>query len=111
MGPAKTYQEKLCKRFPMITEVKVAEKADSLYDPVKAASIIAKVVRDFELANWNSVSVGSNREFGSGYPGGILCQSFINNHNNVIIIVVARSKIKKLVIVKLGSSLWISSIN
>lgn len=48
----------------------VSEKADSKYKVVSAASICAKVTRDFEIENWQFIEkiekIDSN--YGSGYP-------------------------------------------
>nr|CEL66534.1 TPA: Ribonuclease, related [Neospora caninum Liverpool] len=51
VGNANAYQAKLKARFPSI-KIKVAEKADSLYPVVSAASILAKVSRDRMLVQW-----------------------------------------------------------
>jgi ribonuclease H2 subunit A len=47
----------------------VAKKADSIYPIVSAASICAKVSRDFILKEWHFVEKGEfDTQFGSGYP-------------------------------------------
>ena len=48
----------------------VRSKADSLFPVVSAASICAKVDRDFILENWNfEEDLEIDRDFGCGYPG------------------------------------------
>ena len=70
VGPAITYQKKLSEAFPT-SNVTVCPKADSLFPTVSAASVCAKVIRDFELNKFkfkeNFKSLPS-REFGCGYP-------------------------------------------
>ena len=70
--PAK-YQEKLSTVFPGI-KVVVAKKADAIYPVVSAASICAKVTRDWIVNNWKfaenfTESNMPSKIFGSGYPG------------------------------------------
>eukprot|EP00002_Diphylleia_rotans_P040319 TRINITY_DN9528_c0_g1_i2.p1 TRINITY_DN9528_c0_g1~~TRINITY_DN9528_c0_g1_i2.p1 ORF type:complete len:295 (+),score=53.93 TRINITY_DN9528_c0_g1_i2:83-967(+) len=69
VGDVNTYQDKLKKLFPDI-EIKVSKKADSIYPVVSAASICAKVTRDYVLKNWkfeeSGIKIDDN--FGSGYP-------------------------------------------
>eukprot|EP00922_Rhytidocystis_sp_ex-Travisia-forbesii_P044983 GHVS01067065.1.p1 GENE.GHVS01067065.1~~GHVS01067065.1.p1 ORF type:complete len:355 (-),score=46.72 GHVS01067065.1:14-1078(-) len=75
VGRPGPYQTKLQAAFPTM-EVTVAEKADSLYPVVSAASICAKVTRDRLLKEWrpdtalSSCSSSEPPEVGSGYPGG-----------------------------------------
>lgn len=67
--PAK-YELKLSKLFPGIS-IAVRKKADSLYPVVSAASICAKVTRDFIVSNWVFREAHLNamtHSFGSGYP-------------------------------------------
>ena len=50
----------------------VTSKADSLFPVVSAASIVAKVARDFLLAHWQFCEkqcAAREHEFGCGYPG------------------------------------------
>ncbi|KAK3233442.1 hypothetical protein CYMTET_56262 [Cymbomonas tetramitiformis] len=69
VGDPGRYQEILEKKFPGV-RCTVAPKADSLYPIVSAASIAAKVTRDFNLKNWCfKESVKASKQFGSGYPG------------------------------------------
>lgn len=70
MGPEAKYKDKLSQRFPTI-KFTVAQKADSKYSVVSAASICAKVIRDRIIANWKFLEDVKNPEdYGSGYPGG-----------------------------------------
>lgn len=74
LGKPETYKKQLSERFPRF-EFTVTSKADSIYPVVGAASIFAKVTRDHALENWRPESAKSldfDREFGSGYPSGIL---------------------------------------
>ncbi|SBS97732.1 ribonuclease H2 subunit A, putative [Plasmodium malariae] len=98
VGKASTYEEKLQKLFPHI-KCTVKEKADSLYPVVSAASICAKVTRDFLLKKWkyeepiintdnsrfsnsnsNKNNNSSSYEFGSGYPGDPVTKNFLKNN-------------------------------
>ncbi|KVI09606.1 Ribonuclease H2, subunit A [Cynara cardunculus var. scolymus] len=76
VGDPDKYRIKLSERFPSIQFV-VAKKADSLYPVVSGASIVAKVTRDRALQNWNFDETAENmhRNFGSGYPGGLVRSS------------------------------------
>lgn len=66
VGPPETYQTKLKALFPEI-DVTVAKKADAIYPIVSAASIVAKVTRDFNLTYFTrEMGLGV---VGSGYPG------------------------------------------
>ena len=70
VGDAKSYQEKLIKEFEGKLKIEVHIKADSKFPIVGAASICAKVMRDWCLTNW---VYPENMEFtegrGSGYTG------------------------------------------
>jgi ribonuclease H2 subunit A len=48
----------------------VSEKADSKFKVVSAASICAKVTRDYEIENWKFIENIQNmdKNYGSGYP-------------------------------------------
>ncbi|PKI42329.1 hypothetical protein CRG98_037274 [Punica granatum] len=72
VGDAEKYRIKLSERFPSIKFV-VAKKADSLYPVVSGASIVAKVTRDRAVRDWvlEETSENMQRNFGSGYPGGV----------------------------------------
>lgn len=82
VGPPETYQYKLRARFPEIEHIVVAKKADSLYPPVSAASICAKVVRDRALEGWQFRERGLSvrRDFGSGYPGDPTTKQWLRQH-------------------------------
>jgi len=81
VGPADKYQIMLSNKFRKYDiEFKVAPKADSLFQCVSAASIVAKVTRDKTLEDWKFeenrfIDLESDRndkfsvKFGSGYPG------------------------------------------
>lgn len=71
VGDALKYKAKLQKFFPK-TNFTVAEKADSKYPIVSAASICAKVIRDRIVQNWTYLESDSlyldTFKLGSGYP-------------------------------------------
>ncbi|EPS45228.1 hypothetical protein H072_809 [Dactylellina haptotyla CBS 200.50] len=68
VGPPTTYQAKLSRSFPFC-KVTVSKKADSLYPSVSAASIAAKVSRDFALEKYFQIArIGTAENIGSGYP-------------------------------------------
>lgn len=71
LGKPETYRKQLSDRFPGYSFT-VCSKADSIYPVVGAASIFAKVTRDYNLENWKpfGTSLSFDREFGSGYPSG-----------------------------------------
>lgn len=73
LGKPETYKKQLLERFPLY-DFTVTSKADSIYPVVGAASIFAKVTRDFNLEHWkpddSSKSLEFDRNFGSGYPSG-----------------------------------------
>ena len=52
VGDPENYQRKLTKAFDGKIEFVVEKKADSLYKPVSAASICAKVLRDESIVDW-----------------------------------------------------------
>eukprot|EP00922_Rhytidocystis_sp_ex-Travisia-forbesii_P044988 GHVS01067070.1.p1 GENE.GHVS01067070.1~~GHVS01067070.1.p1 ORF type:complete len:326 (-),score=39.26 GHVS01067070.1:14-991(-) len=85
VGRPGPYQTKLQAAFPTM-EVTVAEKADSLYPVVSAASICAKVTRDRLLKEWrpdtalSSCSSSEPPEVGSGYPGDPSTKKFLDDH-------------------------------
>ncbi|CCH42502.1 Ribonuclease H2 subunit A [Wickerhamomyces ciferrii] len=78
VGPPVTYQAKLQKRFPNL-KIIVAKKADSIYPIVSAASICAKVTRDFSLNNSKDQLYGSEITWGSGYPSDPNTKKWLNN--------------------------------
>ncbi|CAD7937512.1 unnamed protein product [Amoebophrya sp. A25] len=72
VGDPERYTRVLKDLFPQIPTIIVAKKADSLYKIVSAASVVAKVVRDglledFQFPERNVEIV--TRDFGCGYPG------------------------------------------
>lgn len=61
----------------------MANKADSIYPIVSAASICAKVIRDRVLHAWKfieSVDALKEAKFGSGYPGDPTTKEFLRNN-------------------------------
>ncbi|KAJ3361017.1 Ribonuclease H2 subunit A [Allomyces javanicus] len=72
VGPPATYEKKLKELFPKVATITVAKKADSLYPSVSAASIVAKVTRDYYLSQWQFAETALanvvDRDWGSGYP-------------------------------------------
>lgn len=73
VGPAIKYKEKLEGFFPQYRyKFTVAEKADSKYPIVSAASVCAKVMRDRIVKNWRYAECESLHldafNLGSGYP-------------------------------------------
>lgn len=55
----------------------MAKKADSLYPIVSAASICAKVTRDYAVKHWvfsEKIEMTEDQTWGSGYPGGNKCE-------------------------------------
>lgn len=78
VGPPVTYQAKLQKRFPNL-KITVAKKADALYPCVSAASICAKVTRDFSLSMSKDELYGSETIWGSGYPSDPKTSKWLNS--------------------------------
>lgn len=66
VGPPATYQRKLQRHFPNL-KVTVTKKADSLFPIVSAASIVAKVTRDYSLIAAKDQRT-EDTVWGSGYP-------------------------------------------
>ncbi|KAI6660978.1 hypothetical protein LOD99_13701 [Oopsacas minuta] len=70
VGDAKSYEKKLNKEFEGKFKIEVHIKADSKFPIVGAASICAKVVRDWCLDNWVfKENVNFTSKLGSGYTG------------------------------------------
>lgn len=90
LGNTTTYEAYLSSQFPGISFT-VTTKADSKFKIVGAASVAAKVTRDACVDGWTyeelldedngTTSAGKdwNREFGSGYPSGLLYTSRRNS--------------------------------
>eukprot|EP00833_Pecoramyces_ruminatium_P006635 jgi/Orpsp1_1/1180667/evm.model.c7180000074257.1 len=80
VGKAPSYQAKLKTFFPSL-KITVENKADSKFPIVSAASICAKVNRDYLIQNWKFIE---NKEFlgekGSGYPNDPKTKEWIKNH-------------------------------
>jgi ribonuclease H2 subunit A len=88
LGNTTTYEAYLSSQFPGISFT-VTTKADSKFKIVGAASVAAKVTRDACVDGWtfeelieeddnavrNAQKENWNREFGSGYPSGLLLKS------------------------------------
>lgn len=53
----------------------IEKKADAKFKVVSAASIVAKVTRDYIIANWEwrEQGITLDKNFGSGYPGDDVC--------------------------------------
>lgn len=81
VGPPDHYQLKLLSHFPG-KKITVTKKADSLFPVVSAASICAKVSRDYIVENWRFVEEGVSfaNDYGSGYPGDGKTVSWLKNH-------------------------------
>jgi ribonuclease H2 subunit A len=75
VGDPETYERLLTRAFDGTIDFCVRKKADALFKVVGAASICAKVTRDFVLETWEfpesgqSVDAGGVDGLGSGYPG------------------------------------------
>lgn len=90
IGKAEVYQKKLERVFPT-TMITVAEKADSLYPCVSAASVCAKVTRDAALevshqayrsvdASANGSKVVGADAWGTGYPSSAKTVNWLKGH-------------------------------
>ncbi|GFE52614.1 ribonuclease HII [Babesia ovis] len=77
VGPPGKYEAKLNQLFPEIKCV-VANKADSKFPVVSAASIVAKVIRDNMIESWLKCS-DEQIEVGSGYPGDAVTRNFLSS--------------------------------
>jgi ribonuclease H2 subunit A len=87
VGPADKYQAELQLAFPKI-KFTVTPKADSLYPTVSAASIVAKVTRDFHINNWSFDEANGHEifdnNFGCGYPGDPLTKKWLRNNMDLV---------------------------
>lgn len=80
VGPPATYQAKLKGIFPDI-EITVAKKADSIYPIVSAASVVAKVTRDKNIAYYNNnLDILKGHKLGSGYPSDPNTKTWLNSN-------------------------------
>lgn len=81
--PAK-YCDYLKRQFPVIPKIIVAPKADATYGPVSAASIVAKVTRDFDIEDWHFKEAGGtftcSKDFGCGYPSDPLTKAWLRDN-------------------------------
>ncbi|SJK86694.1 Ribonuclease HII [Babesia microti strain RI] len=75
VGPTEAYKMKVKANFPNL-KVIIAERADSTYPLVSAASIIAKVLRDRTVKAWES-SDKYKLPFGCGYPSDPLTKEYL----------------------------------
>lgn len=86
VGSPEKYEDMLRKEFPRIPTIKVAKKADSLYPVVSAASICAKVTRDYILENWKFAEScfqdkpDITATMGSGYPSDPATKSWLHTN-------------------------------
>ncbi|GIX62341.1 ribonuclease H1 large subunit, putative [Babesia caballi] len=82
VGPAAKYEAKLKQLFPQLHCV-VANKADSKFPVVSAASIVAKVIRDNMIESWFK-DAAEPVQVGSGYPGDpVTCQFLASSLNRL----------------------------
>jgi len=81
VGDPERYQAKLADLFPTMRVV-VEKKADSTFPIVSAASICAKVPRDYLLHNWNfeDERLGADRAWGCGYPSDEHCKRWLREN-------------------------------
>lgn len=91
VGSADAYAQKFHDRFPHISKVVVAKKADATYRIVGAASIVAKTTRDRHIREWvfpeqyrseqllgdQNQSVTFPLKRGSGYPSDPLTKAWM----------------------------------
>ena len=76
VGDAERYQDYLQRVFHHNIEFTVTSKADSLFPVVSAASIVAKVARDYLLDHWifrEKSCAAKQHTFGCGYPSQCSC--------------------------------------
>lgn len=87
VGPPASYTKKLREYFPIneIQEIRVEKKADATYPIVSAASVIAKVTRDWSIkcsAEENAELPEDIKDWGSGYPSDPRTSKWINSKIN-----------------------------
>ena len=82
VGPPLPYQEKFEKNFPS-TSTTVTPKADDLFPIVSAASICAKVCRDWICKNWIfEIPQADDVEYGCGYPSDPKTSTWLESESN-----------------------------
>jgi len=90
VGKADAYREILKAHFRInypSVKFTVAEKAESKYPVVAAASICAKVTRDAVLKEWKfreKLGDGATFDFGSGYPGDEKTVTWLKAHRDPV---------------------------
>ncbi|KII70375.1 Ribonuclease H2 subunit A [Thelohanellus kitauei] len=78
VGTPSNHTQYLKTHFPT-SDVTVSTKADLKFKVVGAASICAKVIRDFLLDNWIFTENVTNRNFGSGYTSDTITIQWLND--------------------------------
>uniref|UniRef100_A0A6G3MHY7 Ribonuclease n=1 Tax=Henneguya salminicola TaxID=69463 RepID=A0A6G3MHY7_HENSL len=79
IGNNTVYSTNLQSKFPK-TRIIVEAKADFKYLAVSAASICAKVIRDYILINWKFKENISDRNYGSGYTSDKITINWLNEN-------------------------------
>lgn len=81
VGNEEKYQSWLKKQFPLI-DITVKSKADAQFKCVGAASIQAKIRRDYELENFQfeEPNIEADKNFGCGYPNDALTKEWLENN-------------------------------
>ncbi|CAD8107931.1 unnamed protein product [Paramecium primaurelia] len=83
VGPKQTYRNFLqgkLQELGKVANIVVEEKADSKYANVSAASICAKVTRDYKITQIQQ-EILPNDSIGSGYPGDPKTKKYLENTN------------------------------
>jgi ribonuclease HII len=77
---SKRFGETISAQLPKNIEIISEHKADDNYPIVSAASIIAKTIRDQEIATISqTLQKMMNKPLGSGYPSDVITQSFLHH--------------------------------
>lgn len=81
VGPPASYKTKLRKFFSVedVKEIRVEKKADATYPIVSAASVVAKVTRDWFIECAAKENVEEPQIWGSGYPSDPRTSAWINS--------------------------------